>query len=79
MRCVTLKEPQCSMGMSAGYWSNLTTLNRQWRRLHISESSCVKTPNNYEKYEKFRHVSTTTEVKRSVLTKYTCKNQRDYG
>ena len=36
-RCGTLKNPHCSVAMSAKYRSKFAALKRQWWRLHLSE------------------------------------------
>ena len=45
IRCGTLKNPHCSMAISAEHWSKYAALHRQWSRLHMSEKFMSGTKN----------------------------------
>ena len=48
-RCCTLKNPHCSMAMSAEHRSKFAAFHRQWWRLHMSEKFSSGTKNLKQK------------------------------
>ena len=59
-RCGTLKNPHCSMAMSADHRSKLGAFHRQWRFFPLSEkfSSGTKTPKQSNHLISFLYLST---------------------
>ena len=67
-RCGTLKNPHCFMAISAEHRSTFATVQRQWRRLCISEKFFRGTKNSNQPTNQ-----PTKQTNKQVLTMYTQK------